>query len=129
MNKLSFPFFVFFAMTFAIKVHAQHTNVLISNGDTTSPSEPSIAIDPKNTNNLIVGTNYYYYWYSTNAGSTWSARGTTFSSYGNAGDPLILIDTLQYYYYVHLGYVTSPQPYDRVVCQRSVSKGSGASWG
>ena len=52
---------------------AQHTNILIDDeGSWMQPEEPSIIINPKNTDHMVGGSNINNYYYSTDGGYTWS---------------------------------------------------------
>jgi hypothetical protein len=101
----------------SVTVHyaiAQHTNVLISN--TNSPNEPSISINPKNTNEMVAGSNIPNVHYSVNGGITWVTDILT-SSYGVWGDPVIACDTTGRFYFFHLSNPPSGSWIDRIVCQ------------
>ena len=62
-------FLLFSALLISI-AFGQYTNIQIDNAG--SPEEPSIAINPKNPNQVIAGANIDFYYYSTNGGSTWT---------------------------------------------------------
>lgn len=49
---------------------AQHTNVVI--GTKNSPNEPSICINPKNTKQLVAGSNIANLYTSEDGGVTWT---------------------------------------------------------
>ena len=66
-----------------------------------SQVEPSIFINPKNTNEIIAGTVMNDYYWSADGGATWRSRSIK-SKYGVNGDPCMLIDTLGRYFYFHL---------------------------
>ncbi|MFT4599841.1 MAG: hypothetical protein ACI857_000008 [Arenicella sp.] len=66
-----------------------------------SQVEPSIYINPKNTNEVIAGTVMNDYYWSKDGGVTWKSRSIK-SKFGVNGDPCMLIDTLERYYYFHL---------------------------
>ncbi len=102
---------------------AQYTNVLLSN--TGSPNEPSICINPKNTNQIVAGTNLNFYFYSTNAGLNWS-KATLTSSYSVWGDPAIAADTAGNFYYGHLTNSSGSYFIDRIVVQKSTN--GGMNW-
>ncbi len=106
----------------AIYLQAQFTNVLItSNYD---PNEPSIAIDPNNTNRLVAACNINSYFFSEDGGNTWTS-GLLSSSYGVWGDPCMMVDNAGDYYFFHLSYPSSGGSFiDRIVCQ----KYSSGSW-
>ena len=100
-----------------------YTNIQISN--VSSPEEPSIQINPKNTNQVVAGANISSYYYSSDAGSTWTRGTLTNSSWGVWGDPCIIVDTNQNFYFFHLSN-TPGQWIDRIVCQKSTN--AGVSW-
>ncbi len=102
---------------------AQYTNILITN--TSSPNEPSICINPKNTNQIVAGTNLNLYYYSTNAGLNWTKRTLT-STYSVWGDPAITVDTAGNFYYGHLTNPSGGYFIDRIVVQKSTN--GGANW-
>lgn len=102
---------------------AQYTNILITN--TSSPNEPSICINPKNTNQIVAGSNLNLYYYSTNAGLNWTKRTLT-STYSVWGDPAITVDTAGNFYYGHLTNPSGGYFIDRIVVQKSTN--GGANW-
>jgi hypothetical protein len=116
MNKRCLLFF-FFILIFS-SLSAQHLNVLISNQH--KPEEPSIMLDPKNTDHMVAGANLKSYYVSTDGGYTWS-EDTLISTYGVWGDPVIIVDTNSSFYFLHLsaplGYY-DPSWLDRIVCQK-----------
>ena len=93
--------------------NAQHTNVLI--GDTYSPEEPTIVINPKNTNELLAGANLNNYYYSNDGGLSWLS-GTMTSQYVVWGDPCVAVDTAGDFYFFHLAY------YNNVFIDRIVAE-------
>ncbi|MFA4852125.1 MAG: T9SS type A sorting domain-containing protein [Bacteroidales bacterium] len=108
------------AIFFLTLVNAQHTNVLI--GDQGYPEEPTIMINPKNTNEIVAGANIDKYYYSKDGGLTWT-EGTLASSYGVWGDPCIIVDTAGSFYFFHLSDLDPPAGnwIDRIVCQKADS--------
>ena len=98
-----------------LQLLAQFTNVMIDNGG--GPNEPSIAINLLNTNQIIAGSNNNNSYYSGDGGATW-VSGSIFSSFGEAGDPCLLSDSVGNMFYFHLA-----NSLDRVVCQKSVNSG------
>jgi len=102
---------------------AQHTNVMISNIN--SPEEPSIYINPKNTNQLIAGANINNYYVSNNGGLTWTKK-TLSSTNGVWGDPCMMIDTAGAMYFFHLSNPNVGNWIDRIVCQKSTD--GGLTW-
>jgi len=114
--------FLFLICSFLFS-QSPYTNVQISN--IASPEEPSIQINPKNTNQLVAGANIESYYYSSDAGNTWTRGVLTNSSWGVWGDPCIIVDTNQNFYFFHLSN-TPGQWIDRIVCQKSTN--AGVSW-
>jgi hypothetical protein len=110
---------IIFTFLISINAFSQYTNVTIFTPTLSSaPEEPSICINPKNTNLLVAGANINYVSYSTNGGLNWAtAYGLTNSQYGVWGDPCIICDTNGVFYYFHLANSVSPGYWiDRIVC-------------
>lgn len=104
--------------------YAQHQNVMVSNQY--SPEEPSIYINPKNTNQLVGGANIDSYYFSNDGGLTWE-NGTLYSSqYGVWGDPVLIFDTTGACYFFHLANPPGGNWIDRIVCQKSLD--GGQTW-
>ncbi len=99
----------------------QHTNILVS--DKYKPNEPSICIDPNNTNHMMAGANIKSYFHSIDGGYTW-VQDTLVSEYDVWGDPCLVVDNQGHFYYLHLSgnYYTSNW-LDRIVCQRTSDMG------
>ncbi|HMS33772.1 MAG TPA: T9SS type A sorting domain-containing protein [Ignavibacteria bacterium] len=118
-------FIILFAFIFLFNniSSAQYPNVLITN--TNSPNEPSICINPKNTNQIVAGSNLNLYYYSTNAGLNWT-KATLNSTYSVWGDPSITVDTAGNFYYGHLTNSASSYFIDRIVVQKSTN--GGINW-
>lgn len=111
---------IFFAMLLICAIPslivAQHENILIDAAG--NPEEPSIFINPTNTNQIVAGANINKVYYSSDAGKTWS-KGKLESSYGVWGDPVILCDTAGTFYFFHLSYGKGSEGWlDRIVCQK-----------
>ncbi len=98
---------------------AQPTNIQINSGNE-QPEEPSVCINPKNTDQIIIGANANNYYSSSDGGASW-AHGFLTSSYGVSCDPAILADTSGNFYYFHLVPNLS-----RVVCQKK--EGFSSPW-
>lgn len=101
-------------------------NVMIS--DNNSPNEPSIMINPLNTDILVAGANLNNVYNSSDGGLTWSERTMT-STYGVWGDPSFDVDTEGNFYYFHLSNPSSGNWIDRIVCQKSTDNGNNWSSG
>lgn len=111
--------FLFFLLNFS--VNAQHLNQLIAEG-TSSLSEPSIFIDPNNTDHLVAGAILDKYYVSYDGGFSWNTGALT-STYGVWGDPCLIVDDNGDYYYFHLSNPVTGSWIDRIVCQKSVDNG------
>ncbi|MCF8299170.1 MAG: glycosyl hydrolase [Saprospiraceae bacterium] len=117
-------FIIIFSFLISIfPAFSQHTNIMISNQY--NPEEPSIMINPKNTNQIVAGSNLKNYFYSDDAGITWNVD-TMISSYGVWGDPCIIADTNGDFYFFHLSNPPFGNWIDRIVCQKLDS--FGGSW-
>jgi hypothetical protein len=99
---------------------SQHKNILISNKN--SPEETTICINPKSPNIIVAAANTESYYFSSDTGRTWR-DGSLKSSYGVWGDPCLLVDSAGSFYYFHLSKMSSGNPYDRLICQKSFNKG------
>lgn len=100
-------------------------NILID--DVGYPNEPSIVINPNNTNQLVAGSNINNVYRSNDAGLTWTKNALN-STYGVWGDPTLICDNSNNFYFFHL---SNPTPdftnwIDRIVCQKSTN--TGLSW-
>ena len=119
---MKFKLITSFFLLIPFFLSAQHTNVLID--DNGAPEEPSIYVDPNNTDHLIAGSNINNYYYSYDGGYTWD-EGTLISpAYGVWGDPCVIIDTAGHFYFFHLSSPPWPGNWiDRIVCQKSTDLG------
>lgn len=113
---------VFVSTTFLLTLFCiAQQNIMIDNNG--SPNEPSIAINPNNTNQLVAGSNINKVYRSNDGGLTWT-KSTLTSSYGVWGDPAIVADNNNNFYFTHLSNPTSGNFLDRIVCQKSTNAGS-----
>lgn len=109
-----------FCMFYILKSMVVSQNVKIStNGKF---CEPSIKINPKNTNNIVAGSVLNSYHYSNDGGKTWQTN-TLKSPFGVYGDPVIDVDTFGYFYFTHLSNTPGGSWIDRIVCQKSEDQG------
>jgi Neuraminidase (sialidase) len=83
-------------------------------------SEPAIAINPKNTQEIAAASILDEYYYSLNGGKTWVSKKIT-SEYGVWGDPVLLFDTSGAIHYFHLSNYKATSWIDRIVCQTAPS--------
>ncbi len=107
---------VFLSLTlwFSLSVFAQYENILIGVG----PSEPSITMNPKNTNELVAGANIDNYYYSIDGGYNWTAGKLVSPENGVWGDPCMITDTAGDFYFLHLSNPASGSWIDRIVSQK-----------
>lgn len=101
------------------------------------PLEPSIAINRKNTKNIVAGVVLDRAIYTMDGGETW-AESKLESPYGVYGDPAVISDAKGDLYFFHLADPSkqgrsNDEWLDRIVCQKSTDGGktwsSGASIG
>ncbi len=84
-----------------------------------SQVEPSIYINPNNTNEVIAGSVMNDYYYSNDGGKTWKSKSIKSKKNGVNGDPCLLIDTEGNYYYFHLSNIDGQHLIGGMVCERS----------
>lgn len=105
---------------------AQYQNILISTSN--SPEEVSIAINPKNTNQLIAGANLNNQYYSNDGGLSWQTSTLTCNAFSVFGDPVLFWDTASAAYYMHLSNPPASTLggswVDRIVIQKSTDAGA-----
>jgi len=115
--------FLYFFIANNYFLSAQHTNILINNLN--FPNEPSIAINPLNTNSLVAGSNLNKVFYSNNEGYSWQYNSLT-SEYGVWGDPCVIAGKNNTFFYFHLSNPDDGNWIDRIVCQKSTD--GGINW-
>jgi hypothetical protein len=113
-------------------IFGQYQNIMISNLN--SPAETSIAINPVNPNQMVVGTNSTYqginrcsYFYTTNGGLNWSG-GILYPAFGILYcDPGIASDKLGNFYFTgDFGNWINPPLLGYLYCMKSSN--GGANW-
>lgn len=87
-------------------------------------NEPSIAINPSNPANIIVGTNLNHVFISFDTGHTWQGMRMRADPYRVYGDPVVLYDTAGHAYFFSL--CDGEHWLDRLLCQKSTD--GGRSW-
>jgi len=95
-----------------------------------APSEPSVAINMHDPDNIVVAAALDKYYVTFDGGKTWTNEKIT-STYGVWGDPVILNDMKGHFYYFHLSDPAginweSEEILDRIVVQKS--KDGGKTW-
>ena len=120
LRYLSVFLFITFSWTIVI---SQHTNVLIDDeGSWMQPEEPSIIVNPKNTDHMVGGSNIDNVYYSTDGGYSWTVSALS-STNGVWGDPALIVDTAGAYYFFHLSNPPQGSWIDRIVCQKQEAIG------
>jgi|FLOH01.1.fsa_nt_gi hypothetical protein len=102
---------------FSISGYAQYQNIMIS-APGASVSEPSICMNPQNTNQLVAGSNLNKFYVSDDGGYNWSIGTLTSPQYGVWGDPCIIVDTAGDFYFLHLANPSVGSWIDRIVSQK-----------
>jgi hypothetical protein len=121
LKNLTIYFFLIFSGFLSC---AQYPNILI--GNMNAPNEPSIVISPYHTNKVVAGVNNDKYFYSEDGGYTWQG-GVLSCPYGVWGDPCLMVDTADNFYFFHLSFPPYPGNWiDRIVCQKSTD--GGETW-
>jgi len=106
-----------------LSTYAQHQNIIIEEGN--GLSEPSIFINPNNTDEMVAAANINSYFYSNDGGVSWNT-GSLSSPYGVWGDPCIICDDNGDFYFFHLSNPNDGNWIDRIVCQKS--EDGGLTW-
>ncbi len=107
---------LFILLISSFQLQAQHMNVVIANSIGNGlPTEPAILINPVNTSEIIAAGMPDNAYYSTNGGFSWTHE-TLLSLYGVNADPVLIVDTMGRFYYIHL-----PYEINKVICHRKPS--------
>jgi len=105
----------------------QFQNIQVNSSALNTCNEPSIAMNPTNPDNIVIGVNNTYSFYTFDRGQTWGEV-QMFSSFGVWGDPSLTFDLNGNCYFAHL----SGEPplsgrwADRIVIQKSTN--GGMNW-
>lgn len=83
------------------KSNFKNIKIIENSAFSTGACEPSIAINPKNPNNIVAGNVLDDYHYSFDGGLTWESKKLK-SKLGVYGDPCIITDNKGDFYYLHL---------------------------
>ncbi|MEW6773165.1 MAG: sialidase family protein [Bacteroidota bacterium] len=122
MMKKIFFYFLFSFLSLEYFTQVNHHIITISDKD--EPEEVSIAINPKNPAQIVVGANVDQLYLSNDTGRTWTYQRIKCEPYGVYGDPVLLWDTSNTFYYFHLSepdkkLVPDGNWIDRIVVQSS----------
>ena len=112
------------AFFIALSLFSQHENILVSASN--GPNEPSIYIDPNNTDRMIAGANINNVFYTEDGGYTWTVDQLYSSTLGVWGDPVTIVDNEGNYLFFHLSNPPGGNWIDRIVCQKSTD--GGQTW-
>jgi hypothetical protein len=116
-------------------VHSQYLNVKINPSAYQIYGEEYIMINPKNTNEIVAGAIGYFpplntamgYFYSSNGGLNWSGGPLTTTLGQPGSDPIVVVDTSGYFYYISCAnWGVSGPNLDKLFCFRSTN--GGANW-
>jgi hypothetical protein len=119
MRKTAAMFLLVTACTASMSpLHAQFVNIKIDSGN--AYGECAITMNPKNTSEILAGSNLNNVYRSLNGGTTWTKTQLNNAGADN-GDPTCAIDTNGNFYFAHL---KSAQ--DGNSCYRSTDQ--GATW-
>ena len=127
LNKLFFTAIILLISNLSSISVGQFQNIQVNSDTLTTCSEPSIALNPTNPDNLVIGVNNTYYLPTFDGGNTWT-EGKMFSSMGVWGDPSLAFDLDGNLYFAHL----SGEPplsgrwADRIIIQKSTD--GGLTW-
>ena len=131
MNKLV-PFWLLLIAFSTISTTAQIKNIKLDETILGSypPSEPSIAINLQDTNNIVAASILDKVYTTKDGGKTWTKESLK-SSYGVYGDPAVISSADGCFYYFHLSDPSGKgwqgeEILDRMVVQKS--KNGGTSW-
>lgn len=124
---------VAFLITIGFSASAQFKNIKLAEakpGDKYQTCEPSVAINLKDTDNIVVGVILDRIIYTEDGGKTWNDKTVT-SPFGVYGDPALISDTKGNFYFFHLadpsGEGRSNDAWlDRIVVNKS--KDGGNEW-
>ncbi|GIV38080.1 MAG: hypothetical protein KatS3mg032_2459 [Cyclobacteriaceae bacterium] len=101
---------------------AQFTNILLdsSSAGNVYPHHPSVAINLKNPDQVVVGSGKGWVYQSANRGKTWSSK-RLLCPYPFRGSPVVLSDYKGRFYFVHLAGALQQEAADpdRIVVQAS----------
>ena len=126
-NPLLFIIIVLLLVTVHPAVQCQVEHITVNPRMLNTCNEPAIAVNPVNPENIAIGVNNTYCFYTYNGGRSWSNVKMQ-SSYGVWGDPTLVFDSEGNLYFAHL----SGEPplsgrwVDRIVIQKSTD--GGATW-
>ena len=98
----------------------------VSSFDNDRPNEITVAVNPINTENVIIGSNLDWHYYSFTGGSTWTEKNIVSTQHGVWGDPVVMFDDIGIAYYCHLSNPEGDAWVDRIVVQKSLT--GGQTW-
>ena len=106
---------------------SQITNIRVDGPFSFSPEEVTIAINYSGPDTLVAASNLHYYYYSYDAGQTWTEGTLVDPNYSVWGDPSLIFDASGNCYFGHLSNPPDNGYWiDRIVVQKSTD--GGATW-
>lgn len=111
---------------------AQFQNVTIFYNTGYWPNEPTVMINPKNVNQVVVGANAFYsnslsgVYHSTNGGLNWNGGGLISIIAKPSGDPVVFTDTAGNFFFISLTNYGLPLQWKGLIIQKSTN--GGANW-
>jgi hypothetical protein len=124
MKKKIIALFMTLFLLLSLELEAQYPNIKV-NSSGTDPEEVSIAVSSSNPGNLAVGANISYFYFSSNAGLSWTQQNITSNMFSVWGDPCLIYDGIGNLFYAHLSNTPSPGYWiDRIVVQKSTDNGT-----
>jgi hypothetical protein len=115
--------------------YCQYINVRVTDADRIIYGEEMITINPKNPNQMLVGTmgnfgfspNIMGCYYTANAGLNWTVKGLTSNLAQLGSDPVVFTDTAGNFHYVScINWLVSPPNLNGLICLTSTN--GGANW-
>lgn len=93
---------VFLFLLFFINANSQYKNIILDqNAETSRVVEPVIAINPRNTMNVVVASGLNTVYYTVDGGKNWEKAKVT-SVYGAGGHAVVVCDNKGTFYYIHV---------------------------
>lgn len=126
---IRFPALLLFSVAYC-PLPAQFANILIDSlaRGHAILSDPAVAINLKNPDNLVVGAMPHWVYQSVNRGKTWT-RNRLLCPFPITGSPKLFSDSKGNFFYLHLSEANDPEKpgfSDRIVVQMSVN--GGKNW-
>ncbi|HEY5533641.1 MAG TPA: T9SS type A sorting domain-containing protein [Ignavibacteria bacterium] len=139
MKKIILFYSIYLILNTSFLIHnslCQYQNIIFNVNNNYNPNEPTIMINPKNTNQIVAGSNIFYinstdtaisgYYYSTNSGLNWQGGPLLSTIARTAGDPVVIVDTSGNFYFFTITNWGRTDWLDNLICLKSTN--GGANW-